>query len=295
MKCLASLVLMFTLTAHAQGQIQELAHWIKVDDFESASPLDNWTLVDTQNETDPRVENPQITEVRAENQTGNNYLIKKPAAEGIVGNRKAISFRQLPVPIEVGETYTFYLRLNVEYFPNNHVFGLSNMHPEGIIEHAYNAMEPILRVTDRYDPNIDYKNDGTLLVRKGDWYDSIFNEQAGRRARPMQTDTWYEVWAVVNNSRKSKGGQRYDLYIRGGEEFPDQQKVYVGADFRMQRELPLIYFQATCNTGPVEKPYGNGGMRYDDLYMAPGVVLDTPSATGQALNAADEQSTDQVL
>jgi len=275
-KLLGSLLLVFSISVHSQGQNQEATHWIRIDDFESASPLENWTLIDTQNETHPKIENPQVTEVRSDDQRENNYLIKKPASEGIVGNRKAMSFTKLPVPINVDETYTFYVRLNVEYFPNNHVFGLSNMGPEGITEHAYNALEPSLRVTDRYDPNIEYKNDGTLLVRKNSWYDKIYNEQTARSAKPMETDTWYEVWSVVNNSKKSEGGQTYDVYIRGGEEFPTQQKVYSGADFRMKRELPIIYFYATCNTGPAEKPYGNGGLRYDDLYMAHGVVLTAP-------------------
>ena len=252
------------------------AEWILIDDFESTSPMDSWTLVDTQNETDPNVENPQITEVRSELNGINNYLIKKPADEGIVGNRKAISFKKLPVSIDVGDTYTFYVRLNVEYFPNNHVLGLSNMEPEGIIEHAYDALEPSLRITDRYDSNVEYKNDGTLLVRKNEWYDKIYNEQSGKPAKPMQINTWYEVWCVVNNSKKSDGGQTYDVYIRGGEEFPQQQKVYIDADFRMKRELPIIYFMATCNTGPKEKPYGNGGVRYDDLYMVKGRVLSAP-------------------
>ena len=250
--------------------------WIKVDDFESDNPLKNWTLVDTQNETNPKVENPQITEVHKEQVGDNHYLLKKPAPEGVVGNRKAISFKPLPVAIPVGEAYTFYLRLNVEYFPNNHVLGLSNMGPDGIIANAYNAMEPTLRVTDRYDPNIDLKNNGTLLVRKGDWYDKIYNENTKSPAKPMEKDTWYEVWCVVNNGLAENGGQKYDVYIQGGEEFPEKQKVYSGADFRMKREQPIIYFQATCNTGPADKPYGNGGLRYDDLYMIKGVELSSP-------------------
>lgn len=276
-------VLTFAVIMQSQGQLSAhfvnkstTAEWIIIDDFESANPLENWTLVDTQNETNPKIENPQVTEVCGEGVEENKYLIKKPAAEGVVGNRKAISFRKLPVAIAVGDTYTFYVRLNVEYFPNNHVFGLSNMEPDGIIEHAYDAMEPTLRVTDRYDSNVELKNDGTLLVRKGDWYDKIFNSQADRSAKPMETNTWYEVWCVVNNSRVSDGGQSYDVYIKGGSEFREQQRVYVGADFRMKRELPIIYFQATCNTGSVVNPYGNGGLRYDDLYMAEGVVLTSP-------------------
>lgn len=47
-------------------------------------------------------------------------------------------------------------------------------------------------MTDRYDPNIDYKNDGTLLVRKDDWYTRIINPMTQLPADSMQTDTWDE-------------------------------------------------------------------------------------------------------
>jgi hypothetical protein len=79
----------------------------------------------------------------------------------------------------------------------------------------------------------------------------------------------------VNNSRRDAGGQRYDLYIRGGE-FAAQQRVFTGAVFRMQRTLPLTNFMAISNTGPYEAPYGNGGVRYDDIYLAPGLTLSSP-------------------
>ena len=65
--------------------------------------------------------------MRYEQVSNHGYLLKKPAADGIVGNRKAITYLPLPQPIDVGEIYTFYLRLNVAGFPNNHVFGLSDM------------------------------------------------------------------------------------------------------------------------------------------------------------------------
>lgn len=251
--------------------------WIKVDDFESVDSLNSWILVDTDNNTDPKIENPQVTEVRREDANQNSYLLKKPAEEGIVGNRKALSYRPLPVIAEVGKTYTFHTRLNVEYFPNNHIFGLSNLDPDGINIHNYNAFEPFLRVTDKAESN-GTKNDGTLMVCKGGGkgYAKIINPTTNESANPLQTDTWYEIWYVVNNSRKADGGQKYDVYVRGGDEFPQQQMVYKGADFRMQRELPLIYFLTNCNTGPVDKPYGNGGLRYDDIYMVEGELLTSP-------------------
>ena len=70
-------------------------------------------------------------------------------------------------------------------------------------------------------------------------------------------------------------GQQYNVYVQGGE-FKTQTLVYKNAKFRMKRELPLIYFLANCNTGPLKKPYGNGGLKYDDLYMSRGINLSSP-------------------
>ena len=249
--------------------------WIKIEDFESVDAMNYWTSVDTENNTNPILENPQVTEIRKSANGRNRYLIKKPAPDGIVGNRKALSYRKLPRAVEVGEIYTFYTRINVEYFPNNHVFGLSSFQPEEINIHNYNAFEPSLRITDKRESD-GYKNDGTLMVRKGNGYAKIFKSEPKHIAKPLQPNTWYEIWYVVNNAKISENGQQYDVYVRGGNEFADQNKAFTGADFRMKLEKPLIYFLANCNTGPLEAPYGNGGLRFDDLYMAAGEVLSTP-------------------
>lgn len=256
--------------AHAaEGQLNK---WLLVDDFERAD-LSPWIKRDTKNETSPFVENPQVTEIREE-ESGNRYLIKKPAAEGVVGNRKALSFVKLPSSIDVGVTATIYTRFNVEYFPNNHIFGLSNLEPEGITEHDYNAFEPSLRITDKAESS-GLKNDGALMVKLGKGYENVQNFLRNQSAEPLKEGHWYEVWYVVNNKPVTEGGQKYDVYLRGGE-FSEQQLVYKGADFRMKRELPLGYFLANCNTGSIKKPYGNGGVLYDDIHMALGVELSTP-------------------
>lgn len=269
-------VMLVSACTHTYNNSLAPADWKKIDDFESSSPLEQWTLADTFNQTEPKLTNPQVTEVREEEQVNNRFLLKKPAPEGIVGNRKALSFKKLPVTIDVGEMYTLYARVNVESFPNNHVLGLSNLDPEGIIENDYNSLEPTLRITDRFDANVNFQNKGTLAVRKDKWYDRILNGKTQTYARPMETNTWYEIWTVVNNNKLADGGQKYDVYIKGGSEFPSQQKVYTGADFRMKRELPINYFYATCNGGPLDTPYGNGGVRYDDLYIAKGTILSSP-------------------
>jgi hypothetical protein len=249
--------------------------WLLVDDFEAAQGLQGWTNIDVQNETDPFVPNPQISEIQAEPESDNKYMLRKPAADGVVGNRKAIGFRSLPVPIRVGETYTLYTRVSVEYFPNNHSFGLSNSSATDIPDHNYDALEPMIRITDKAESN-GPKNDGTLMVLSGyKTYSKIVDPSTGKVANPMATDEWYELWWVVDNAIPDEGGQRYDLYIRGGE-FATQQSVFNGAVFRMQRTLPLRYFMAISNTGPQDVPYGNGGVRYDDIYMAPGRTLSSP-------------------
>lgn len=265
-----SFMLTLPTNGHEHATISE--SWVLVDNFENQD-LSTWEKRDTKNDTNPKIENPQVTEIRKET-SGNHYLIKKPAAEGIVGNRKALSFTKLPRSVEVGETYTFYTRINVEYFPNNHVFGLSNLDPQGIAENDYNAFEPSLRITDKAESS-GLKNDGTLMVKLGKGYAKIENFEQGRKAKPLEESRWYEVWYVVNNATVANGGQIYDVYVRGGE-FDEQRLVYQGADFRMKRERPLIYFLTNCNTGPKDHPYGNGGILYDDIYMVKGLNLSAP-------------------
>lgn len=249
--------------------------WVLIDDFETAPALDGWTNIDAQNDTNPHVPDPQVSEIRRDPETGNRYMLRKPAADGVVGNRKAIGFTRLPVPVQVGAVFTFYVRINVEYFPNNHSFGLANVPATDIPAQHYDSFEPMIRITDKRESD-GYRNDGTLMVLSGHkTYSRIINPTTGEYARPLEPGQWYEIWFVVNNARREAGGQRYDVYLRGGE-FESRQLVFEGADFRMQRGAPLTFFMAISNTGPHDAPYGNGGVRYDDIYMAAGRTLSSP-------------------
>ena len=318
MKYLLLVSTSFLLTACYLLPTQKPSPWLVIDTFNTKT-LTGWQLADTQNNTIPFLENAQITEIRpfdsdlasdlasasdsvsASNSikgatanappaaptpvptsdlgVNNGYLIKKPAPDGVVGNRKALSFKALPKPVPVGETYTFYTRVRVERFPNNHAFGISNMHPADIIKHGYNAFEPTLRVTDKAESN-GFKNNGSLMVKidsedKYRQYANVKNIDTNRDAKPLQEGEWYSIWYVVNNATVKNGGQVYSVYVKGGE-FASQSLVYENANFRMKRELPLIYFLANCNTGPLKQPYGNGGLAYDDIYMSEGINLTVP-------------------
>jgi hypothetical protein len=269
------LVLLLSLVISCAAIEKTASTWILIDNFEFADTESRWFKFDAQNDTKPHIPNPQITHIVSEKDFNNHYLLKKPAADGVIGNRKALSYIKLPVQIGIGETYTLYARFNIEYFPNNHSFGLSNLTPENINTKSYDAFEPMIRITDKVESN-GYKNDGTLMVLN-DYksYSKIINPQTTMPAQPLQTDTWYEIWVVVNNASKTAGGQSYDLHVNGGE-FKNQQAVYKNATFRMNRVLPLSYFITISNTGSKKQPYGNGGVRYDDLYMARGMVLSSP-------------------
>lgn len=248
--------------------------WLLIDNFEDPISINSWEKKDTRNDTSPHVPNPQISVLITPPQTNNTFLLKKPAAEGIIGNRKALTFKPLPRSVEVGEIYTFFTRINIEYFPNNHIFGLSNLNAKGIIKNDYNALEPSIRITDKKESN-GFKNNGALMVKTNDGYRYIQNYKAQRSAKPAKVNTWYDIWYVVNNKTLENNGQTFDVYVRGGE-FKTQTLVYKKADFRMKRELPLIYFMMNSNTGSIKKPYGNGGVRYDDIYMAEGTLLTSP-------------------
>jgi len=164
----------------------DLPPWLLVDDFESDHPLDDLTIIDVQNETKPRVPDPQVTEIRSEPESSNRYMLRKPAADGVIGNRKAIDFMPLPFPVEVVETYTFYTRVNVEYFPNNHSFGLSNVAASDIPGLGYDSFEPMIRITDKYESD-GYKNDGTLTVLIANKaYRKIVDPATGEPAQPLE-------------------------------------------------------------------------------------------------------------
>lgn len=254
--------------------------WVLVDDFEQPDAVSDWARLDIDNQTDPFIPDPQISEIKIAD--GNRFMLRKPAADGVIGNRKAIGRRDLPHAIEVGDVATLYLRFNVERFPNNHSFGLTNQTASAIEALGYDAFEPMFRITDKAESD-GTKNDGTLMILTGKKrYSNIFNPATGQSAKPLEPGLWYEMWGVINNATLEDGGQTYDLYLRGGE-FNDVTQVYTDARFRKGRSKPLTGFMAISNTGPKRGPYGNGGVRYDDIYLAQGLELTTPRVSPKSM------------
>ena len=79
----------------------ESNQWLVIDSFELEAQFSRWQLADTRNDTEPFVANPQVT-VRQQEADGNFFLLKKPAADGVVGNRKALSYVVLPQSMPLG-------------------------------------------------------------------------------------------------------------------------------------------------------------------------------------------------
>ncbi|WP_409431883.1 hypothetical protein ACJ3XI_06555 [Litorimonas sp. RW-G-Af-16] len=261
------------LVALALMSCASYPRWHVIDDFEASPTLQGWTNIDAQNETVPYIPNPQISKIYAAE--GNRYMLRKPAANGVVGNRKALGFKALPKPIPFGSQATLYARFNVEAFPNNQSFGLSGSPPSDIPVLAYDAFEPMIRVTDKAESD-GTRNNGTLMVSTGHKsYARIQTPLTGEDAAPLTPDRWYEVWAVIDNAAAEQGGQSFDLFMKGGE-FETQTQVFAGAAFWLRNEAALTHFIAISNTGPTNAPYGNGGVRYDDLYLSDGRNLTMP-------------------
>ena len=253
---------------------QNANSWRVVDNFEQPDALAQWYIRDVDNQTSPYIAQPQVATIVTEAGCCRHYL-KKAAQDGVTGNRKALSYRALPTAVKVGQVSTLFLRINVEAFPNNHSFGLSNLHPAQIDTANYDAFEPMLRITDK--PESDGSiNNGTLMVSTGHKNYARIGGAENGQADPLVPGSWYAIWVVINNRPAQAGGQTFDVYMRGGE-FSHQQKVYSGGLFRMQRAQPLGYFITIANTGPAEAPYGNGGVRYDEIYLSADINLTLPA------------------
>ena len=243
--------------------------WILLDDFQS--DVDDWAFVDLDNQTSPPIPNPQVVEL-VDEIDGNTYLSRKAAPDGVGGNRRAMAYVPLPFNIPVSGVATLYMQFNAESFPANHVFGVTNRDGPTIESEQYNAFEAILRASDVQT------SDGTLEVYDASGYEKISNPATNTIANPMATNTWYETWMVINNGGKASGGQTYDVYVRGGPQFPEQTLVYENAGFRNDRENTLTHFLAISNAGADSTTnfYGTGALLWDNLFVFPGEELSAP-------------------
>jgi hypothetical protein len=104
-------------------------------------------------------------------------------------------------------------------------------------------------------------------ARNGDSYVPI-------SGKILQLGTWYEVWMVFDN-----GSDTYDIYIKGGSNFPEQMLLQSGIAFRNGTKAALSSYAVSYNTD-----YCEGSFFMDDLHVdTSGVNLTRPEGVRQTV------------
>lgn len=236
-------MLVLILTAGLAG----LSQAVLVDDFQSYE-TGNLGLVASPPWTS--VLNPTSSNVLIGEEEGNRYFAYfAPTSSVVRGGSRAIS------PIEDSSTAaTLFLRFYTETGTFNHAFGLSsNTAPT-----AFGDMNVMMRV-----------NAGLFDVRSGG---SFLPGVA------IEAQTWYNVWAVINQSADT-----FDVYLTSGSAGAGEaDKVASGAAFRVGTANPLVSFVALVQgyTGA----QADNKVRLDDIYLFDGVVLTNPVPEPAALS-----------
>jgi hypothetical protein len=173
---------------------------------------------------------------------GNKYLSFFPPTTTVVrGGSRGITAID-----DASTASTFFLRFYTETTTFNHSFGLSaNAAPT-----AFTDMNVMMRV-----------NNGLFDVRDGAGFTT---------GVAIQPNTWYNVWAVVNQSLDT-----FDVYLTSGfAGATPADQVAANAAFRVGTTSDLVSFVALVQ-GFTGAP-ATSKVRLDDLYQFDGVYLANP-------------------
>jgi hypothetical protein len=247
-KLLSTLIIMPTIAL-----IPLSAAWQLVENFESGN-LDAWEIHLAQPESSYTwMIGPDTVD------STNNVAYVSP---GLNPDNRVCPQINLPITAGDGETLTLYFRI-MSFGPNKDVnFGVTDT-PQELIAQSWGEFEAQLYI----------KNAGTGIgVRNGsvvqDW-DLTYSH-----------NVWYEYWIVMRNNVGVEA-DTFDVYMRGGSEFPQQQLVAQAANFRNGTITGLTKFMLIAYYGSEASPLGADPVAFDDIHVAAGQVLSTP---GEASN-----------
>jgi hypothetical protein len=116
-----------------------------------------------------------------------------------------------------------------------------------------------------YSPMFRQEFDGSMDFYNLDTYTLILETLPG--------DTWYEVWFVIDADNRS-----YDAYVKGGTAYPTQTQVVDDFGWRNQTLEVLDTMVMTTSAGTLVDPKGLDSVLIDDIYMAAGAELSSPTA-----------------
>lgn len=118
---------------------------------------------------------------------------------------------------------------------------------------------------------------GGIDIRDGGNYINLQDTAAGEA---METQTWYEIWFVVNPFNRT-----FEQYIKGGTNYPEQTKMTWdgnpdgNAAFRNQLLAPLDTILFITSAGNTTAIKGKDSMYVDDFYVdTTGRNLTSPGA-----------------
>ena len=164
-------------------------------------------------------------------------------------------YREITAIDESSTASTLFLRFYTETDSFNNTFGLSAASAPA----AFNDMNVMMRV-----------NAGFFDVRDG----GAFTPGVA-----IQSGTWYNVWAVIDQSADT-----FDVYLTSGlAGAAEADKVADDAAFRVGTADSLVNFFAAVQ-GYAGAPSANK-VRLDDIYQFDGVVLSNPVPEPAALMA----------
>jgi rhamnogalacturonyl hydrolase YesR len=217
---------------------EEASDWALVEDFENGF---NWSVHKTLNANETLQSAPYDSEgTRA-------FCIN--TGERTFGVYRATT--SIPAVPE-GSVATVYQRFCFNNPEIDVVFGISD---QAVVD-EYADYENGLRI---------YPSFNQLEARSGSEYIVIGDDF-------LQLETWYEAWTVIDNSTDT-----YDVYLRGGSNYPEQVLVRENIPFRNGTSGSIISYAVSYNGALSE-----GDFYLDDVYVKmDGVNLSRPEGVRQ--------------
>jgi hypothetical protein len=225
-------------TASVAVEQAEGSGWTTVEDFENGF---GWGIQKDVNYTEAIIADPS--------DTAGSMVFSINTGFRTPGVYRATT--ALPAILE-GSTATIYQRFSYDNPEVDVVFGIST---QPLVDN-YNDYESGFRI--HYALTQPEARNGGSYVTIGDDF--------------LQLSTWYEVWTVINNANDS-----YDVYIRGGSNYPEQTLLMSGIDFRNGTTNSISSYSMSYNTD-----YCEGNFYMDDIHIdSGGVNLSRPDGVRQ--------------
>ncbi len=274
MKKYISIVSAFVLAGSLNAQ------WEVIDDFEDGD-LAGWSEVQ---EVDNASVLPTNTVVDDPFDLGQGKVLEITHGVQAVGSTSALNQTvrmAIPEALRIVTDLTDQTKVSTFYFKvGRPVVGGSPAEVDTVFS---------LQSTENEDNGVLYYSSGSVIARYEkdggiDFYDDTTytpTKIANGNGPANDTNTYYELWFVVNHSTLANPGAKgeYDLYIKGGTDFPTQTLLATGALYRSAAVKPLDTIVIITSTGN-EADKGKDPIYFDDFYVDnSGLNLTSPNGS----------------